>query len=175
MKKEEKRPNKKQVSITYVGYEKAIAESLGIIGIKSSRIGIRTALDNHYSKEEAELEAEIIYTENKIKALEIDLEMAKEHLTKLNADYEKVNKFTAVKKDIILFIDSIIKRTIEEKPEITDLKEIYKANFDSIDIKAMEHNLRFENAIEIYEEYRSIKEAEEEAKKILSVEHIQKQ
>lgn len=82
---------------------------------------------------------------------------------------------TIVKKDIILFIDNIIKRSIEENPEITDLTEIYKTNFDSIDIKAMEHNLRYKQAIEIYKEYKSIKEAEEEANKILSAKTIQKQ
>lgn len=173
MKKEEKRPNKKQVSITYVGYEKAIAESLDIIGIKSSRLGIKKALEEHYSKEEAELVAEIIYTENKIKSLEIDLKMAKEHLEKLNVQYEEVNEMVIVKKDIILFIDNIIKRAIEENPEVTDLTEIYKTNFDSIDIKAMEHDLRYNQAIEIYEEYRTIKEAEEEANKILSAKTIQ--
>ena len=39
----------------------------------------------------------------------------------------------------------------------------------------MEHNLRYKQAIEIYKEYKSIKEAEEEANKILSAKTIQKQ
>lgn len=175
MKKKEKRPDKKQISITYVGYEKAKAEALGMLGIKSSRLGLKTAIENHYSKEEVELLTEIIYTEDKIKALKIDLEMAENHLKTLNSSYEEINKTTAIKKDIILFMDNLIKKSIEENPEVTDLKEIYKINFTSIDIKAMKHNLRYENAIEIYEEYRSIKEAEEEAEKLLSATTIQKE
>ena len=99
--------------------------------------------------------------------------MAKGHLEKLNVEYEEVNEMVIIKKDIILFIDNIVKRNIKENPEVTDLTEIYKANFDSIDIKAMEHNLRYKKAIEIYEEYKTIKEAEEEANKILSAKTIQ--
>ena len=175
MKKNEKRPDKKQVSITYVGYEKAKAEALGMLGIKSSRLGLKTAIENHYSKEEIELLTEIIYTEDKINALEIDLKMAKKHLESLNSSYKEINKYSLIKKDIILFMDNLIKKSIEENPEITDLTEIYKLNFNAIDIKAMEHNLRYKNAIEIYEEYRSIKEAEEEANKLLSAKQIQKE
>lgn len=175
MKKEEKKPDKKQVSITYVGYEKALVESLGIAGIKSSRLGIKKSLEEHYSKEQALFEAEVEYTKLKINRLKIDLKMAEEHLELLNAKSEEINKFTDIRKDIILFVDKLVKQSIEENPEVTDLTEIYKLNFTPIDIKAMEHNLRFKNAIDIYEEYRTIKEAEEEANKILSAKPTNKQ
>ena len=168
MRKEDKRPDRKQVSIVYSGYEKALIEALGLGGIKAPRLGLKKAMDEHLSKDDVKHLAEIIYTENLIESLKIQLKMAENHLEELNENYEEINKKTLIKKDIALFMDNLVKRSIEEHPEINDLTEIYEANFVSIDIKAMEHNLRYKNAIDIYEEYKTIKDAAAEADDILS-------